>query len=264
MRASPLVVPLATALSLASAPAQAQLFDKSQFFGSGLTSDTLNGAAPYGSPIPDNRVYIHGFFDQLEGRIGDGQYLRWDGQAWIGNDYNKLWLKSEGRYNPGNRGRMEDGDHEALYDRPIGRYFDLQAGVRVDLDSARTRTWAALGVQGLSFGFWNVETTAYASTNGHYAVRTNASYDLYVTQRLVLQPQFETNWYTKEDRGRGVGAGLSDIDTGLRLRYDVTRELSPYVGVAYQRWFGGTSSLRREQGSKINDIRFLVGLRTWF
>ncbi len=187
---------LAVLLALAG-PAEAQLFDKSKFFSSGLDSETLQGAAPWGSPIPDNRVYIHGFFNQLEGRFGDGQYLRWDGQAWIGNDYNKLWLKSKGRYNPGNRGRMEDGDHELLYDRPINEYFDVQAGVRVDLDSARTRTWAALGIQGLAVGFWNMEATIYASDNGHYALRTNASYDLYLTQRLVLQPQFETNWYTK-------------------------------------------------------------------
>jgi len=256
---------LAGALALVLAPpAQAQLFDKSKFFGSGLDSETLQGAAPYGSPIPDNRVYIHGFFDQLESRFGDGQYLRWDGHAWIGNDYNKLWIKSEGRYNPGNRGRMADGDHELLYDRPVGRYFDVQAGVRVDLDSSRTRTWAALGIQGLAFGFWNVEATAYASDNGHYALRTNASYDLYLTQRLVLQPQFETNWYTKEDRGRGVGAGLSDVDAGLRLRYDISRKFSPYMGVAYQRRFGGTESLTRESGGKVNDVRLLAGLRTWF
>ena len=85
-----------------------------------------------------------------------------------------------------------------------------------------------------------------------------------LTQPYAEQPQFETNWYTKEDRGRGVGAGLSDIDMGLRLRYDLTRKFSPSVGVAYQRWFGGTSSLRREEGSKISDTRFLVGLRTWF
>lgn len=256
---------LAGALTLVlAAPAHAQLFDKSKFFGSGLDSETLQGAAPYGSPIQDNRVYIHGFFDQLEGRLGDGQYLRWDGQAWIGNDYNKLWLKSEGRFNPNNRGRMEDGDHELLYDRPVSRYFDVQAGVRVDLDSNRTRTWAALGIQGLAVGFWNVEATLYASDNGHYALRTNASYDLYLTQHLVLQPQFETNWYTKEDRGRGVGAGLSDIDMGLRLRYDITRKFSPYMGVAYQRRFGGTESLVRQDGGKVNDVRFLVGLRTWF
>ena len=252
------------ALLAAAAPARAQPFDASTFTGGGLGSDTLNGAAPYGNPITDSRVYVHGFFDQLEGRLAHGEYLRWDGQAWVGNDYNKLWLKSEGRYNPNGRGRMEDGDHEALYDRPIGRYFDLQAGIRVDLDSNRTRTWAALGVQGLALGFWNVEATIYASDNGHYALRTNANYDLYLTQRLVLQPQFETNWYTKADRPRGVGAGLSDIDMGLRLRYDITRKFAPYTGVAYQRRFGGTEGITRENSGKINDVRFLVGLRTWF
>ncbi len=255
---------LATLAIALPTTARAQLFDSSQFFGSGLGSETLEGAAPYGNPIPDNRAYIHGFFDQLEGRLGRGVYGRWDGQAWIGDDHNRLWLKSEGRYNPNGKGRVEDGDHELLYDRPISPYFDVQAGVRYDLDNGTGRMWAALGIQGLAIGFWNVEATLYASDNGHYAMRTNASYDLYLTQRLVLQPQFETNWYTKQDRGRGVGAGLSDIDMGLRLRYDVTRKLSPYVGVAYQRRFGGTESLTREQGGRVNDVRFLVGLRSWF
>lgn len=243
--------------------AHAQLAGSS-FFGSGLGSDTLNGAAPYGSPIADDRVYIHGRFDQLEGRIGNGSYFRWDGQGWIGDDHNRLWIKSEGRYNADRRGRMSDGDHEFLYDRPISPYFDLQAGVRVDLDSDPSRTWAALGIQGLAIGFWNVAATVYVSDTGHYALKTNASYDLYLTQRLVLQPQFETNWYTKEDRGRAVGAGLSDIDAGLRLRYEVTRQFAPYVGVAYQRRFGGTEGLARESGGTITDTRFLVGLRTWF
>ena len=66
---------LVAALLLAAAPARAQLFDKSKFFGSGLGSETLQGAAPYGNPIADNRVYVHGFFDQLEGHIGDGSYF---------------------------------------------------------------------------------------------------------------------------------------------------------------------------------------------
>ena len=61
-----------------------------------------------------------------------------------------------------------------------------------------------------------------------------------------------------------MGAGLSDIDMGLRLRYDIIRKLAPYVGVTYQRFFGGTEGLVREQGSRINDVRFTAGLRTWF
>jgi copper resistance protein B len=255
---------LAALVVAVPATAGAQLFDNSRFFGSGLGSETLHGAAPYGNPIPDNRVYIHGFFDQLETRLGHGAYGRWDAQAWIGDDHNRIRLKSEGRYNPNGKGRVSDGDHELLYERPISPYFNLQAGVRYDLDDGPGRMWTALGIQGLAIGFWNVAATVYASDNGHFALRTNASYDLYLTQRVVLQPQFETNWYTKRDRGRGVGAGLSDIDMGLRLRYDITRKLSPYVGVAYQRRFGGTESLTREQGGRVNDVRLLLGLRTWF
>ena len=237
---------------------------RAQLSGSVLEPDTLGGAAPYGNPIADNRVYVHGIFNQLEGRLGNGSSLRWDGQAWAGTDYNRLWLKSEGRYNVDRKGTMTDGDHEALYDRPISTYFDVQAGVRVDLDSLPTRTWAALGVQGLAIEFWDLEATVYASDNGHYALKTNASYDLLLTQRLILQPQFETNWYTKTDPRRRIGSGLSDIDMGLRLRYEFSRKLAPYVGVAYQRSFGGTSSYVREDGGHVNDVRFLAGLRVWF
>ena len=51
---------------------------------------------------------------------------------------------------------------------------------------------------------------------------------------------------------------------GLRLRYEFSRKLAPYVGVAYQRTFGGTSSYVREDGGHVNDVRFLAGLRVWF
>ncbi len=245
-------------LAFAAVPAKAQVI------GTGLSSDTLNGAAPYGNPIQDERVYIHGVLNQFEGRVGGGNYFRWDGEAWAGTDWNRIWLKSEGRDNADGNGKVSDGDQELLYDRPISRYFDVQAGMRYDLDSGTGRAWTALGIQGLAIDFWNVEATVYASNDGHYALRTNAFYDLYLTQRLVLQPQFETNWYTKEDRGQGVGSGLSDIDAGLRLRYEITRKFAPYIGVAYQRFFGGTAGLTREQDGRVNDVRFVFGLRLWY
>ncbi len=61
-----------------------------------------------------------------------------------------------------------------------------------------------------------------------------------------------------------LGSGLSDIDMGLRLRYELSRKLAPYMGVAYQRTFAGTSGFTREDGGHVNDLRFLVGLRAWF
>jgi len=39
------------------------------------------------------------------------------------------------------------------------------------------------------------------------------------------------NLYSKADPVRMVGAGFSDIDTGLRLRYEFSRNFAPYLGV---------------------------------
>ena len=233
-----------------------------------LNDNQLNGASPYGNPIEDDRLYGHVLLDQFEQRLGSGKepYTRWDAQGWIGNDFHRLWIKSEGRANANadGNGKVGDGKTELLYDRPITPFFDLQAGVRYDLDSKPGRAWGALGVQGLAVGFWNVSATAYVGGNGRLALNTNASYDYYLTQRLVLQPQFETNWYSKEDDARRIGSGLSDIDSGLRLRYEISRKFAPYIGVTYQKWFGNTADIRRSNGSPIKDFRVAVGLRLWF
>jgi len=229
-----------------------------------LDKGTLHGAAPYGTPIDDERLYVHGVFSQFEGRLSPAPYFRWDGQAWAGSDFNRLWFKSEGRYNSEGKHQVSDGDTELLYDKPISTYFNLQAGVRSDLDSNPNRTWAALGIQGLAVGNWNLEVTGYASTEHRFAVKTNASWDYRFTQRLILQPQFETNSYTRDERSRGIGAGLSDIDSGLRLRYEFSRKFAPYVGIAYQQFFFTTGDMRRQSGSPASDVRGLVGLRTWF
>src|SRR2546423_6401622 len=105
----------------------------------------------YGEPpVEDNTMFYHLLFDQLEGRTnGPDNEFRWDGEGWAGTDMNKLWFKSEGFVE---RGKATDGDTEALYDRPIPRlrYFDVQAGVRYDLDSNRGRKWGALGIEGLA------------------------------------------------------------------------------------------------------------------
>ena len=214
-------------------------------------------------PVMDNTVFTHAILDQAEGRWnGRNTEFRYEGQAWSGTDYNKLWLKSEGFVT--SQGRFEDGQHEILYDRAVSTYFDVQAGVRVDLDSGPTRTWAALGIQGLSLYFFDVEATAYVSDRGRFAARFNAYYDLLLTNRLILQPQVEVNFYSKADAARGTGSGLSDIDTGLRLRYEFTRKLAPYVGVAYTGRFFQSGRFAREAGEDASGVRFVFGLRTWF
>ena len=214
-------------------------------------------------PVMDNGIFTHALLEQAEDRwSGRNHQFRYDGQAWSGTDLNKLWLKSEGTVT--SQGRFTDAQHEILYDRAISSYFDVQAGVRIDLDSATTRTWGAFGIQGLSLYFFDLEATAYVSERGRFAARLKASYDLLITQRLVLQPKVELNFYSKADTPRGTGSGLSDIDTGLRLRYEITRKFAPYVGIAYAGRFYQAADIGRREGQSPNDLRFTFGVRTWF
>jgi copper resistance protein B len=164
------------------------------------------------------------------------------------------------------QGKVEDGDQEVLYDRPISflRYFDWQAGLRYDWDSSRGRLWGAFGIEGLAPGFFNVESTFYARDSGHFAGRVKGSYDLLLTNRLIAQPEIELNLYSKRDPARGLGPGLAELDTGLRLRYEFSRKFAPYIGVVYDGKFGDTAAFARHDGASVNDVRFIFGIRVWY
>jgi copper resistance protein B len=214
-------------------------------------------------PEMENKVFVHAMLDQFEGRTNSqSTAFRWDGEAWAGNDMNRLWIKSEGTVD---KGTMSDGDHEALYDRPIPhmRYFDAQAGLRADLDSGPTRLWAAIGIEGLSPYSFEIAPTLYISDGGHIGGRIEGSKDLLITQRLILQPQTELNFYSKDDPGRKLGSGLSDLDSGIRLRYEINRKFAPYIGYVYTGEYGDTATYTRQSGDPTSSSTFVFGLRMW-
>ena len=222
---------------------------------------TVSETAPFGAPVDDEHVWYHVLLDQFEGRAGADTAFHWEGEAWAGTDTNRVWFKSEGTVN--RQGGAEEGRYEMLYDRPITSFFDIQGGIRTDADSNAGRTWAALGVEGLAPLSLHVAATGYASSEGHFAGRVEGSYELLLTQRLILQPQMEMSFYSKADPRRAIGAGLSSGDTGLRLRYEITRKCAPYVGVAYEQRFGATAAIARAAGDPTASLRFTFGVRTW-
>jgi copper resistance protein B len=220
-----------------------------------------NSAAPFGYPIDDQRTFLHGMLNELEGRLGGDDSFRWEGEGWAGGDFNRVWFKSEGEIT---NGKVEDGQQELFYSRPVSTYFDLQAGARYDLDSRAGRGWGALGIEGFTPYYFTVSATAYASDTGHYAAKLEASNEIRFTQRLILQPQLELNLYTRDDPARRTGAGLSDLDTGLRLRYEISRKFAPYVGLTYERRFARSADFARADGDRTGDLRFTAGVRSWF
>ena len=200
--------------------------------------------------------------DQLEWRDArEGGAGAWDAQAWYGGDYNKLWLKTEGERIAG---VTLNASADLLFDRVIARWWDGQAGIRQDFGKGPARTWLAVGLQGLAPYWLDLEATAYVSNAGRAAARVKADYDLLLTQRLILQPYGEANFYTKADPGRQLGSGLSDIQLALRLRYEVRRELAPYLGVACLKRFAGTAQLARAAGEGSDELELVAGVRIWF
>lgn len=221
-------------------------------------------AQPHTMPkMLDQSIFAHLLFDQLEGRFGfnQGNTFRWEAQGWLGTDENRIWLLSEGRYSDN---QLDDGIQQLFYGRAITTYFDALVGVRYDLDSLPGRGWGAVGIQGLAPQFFKVSAIGYVSGEGHLAARLEASYDLLITQRLILQPQIELNFYTKDDPARRIGAGLSELDAGLRLRYEITRQFAPYVGITYLGQYGATANYVSAAGGSTQQLRFTAGVRTWF
>jgi len=215
-------------------------------------------------PVENDRWFGYGILHQNELRTGEGESLyRWDGEGWYGDNLNRAWFKSQGSLGL-DSGTLNEAEAQALYSRAISPFFNLQGGVRYDFKPTPSRAYGAFGVEGLAPMFVEVGAFVFVSDGGHYAARLEGSYDMRFTQRLVLQPQFEANFYTTSERDRGIGSGFSDLDTGIRLRYEIRRQFAPYIGVAYQSKFGQTADFARADGESVSAVCFVVGLRVWY
>jgi copper resistance protein B len=214
-----------------------------------------------GHAVHDRAVYSFLLFDQLEWQDADGgDALNWDARGWIGRDVDRLWFRTEGERV---RSATEHSEAHVLWGRRFSPWWDVVAGARQDFQPGPSQTWAAVGVQGLAPYLFDVEATAYLGEGGQSAARFEAQYELLLTNRLILQPRIELNVYAKDDTRRGIGSGLSSAETGLRLRYEIRRELAPYIGVTWDRKFGKTADLAELAGESSDDMRFVAGLRIW-
>ncbi|MFT2780430.1 copper resistance protein B, partial [Klebsiella pneumoniae] len=121
-----------------------------------------------------------------------------------------------------------------------------------------------LRFQGLALYNFESEITGFVSNGGKAALRLGGEYDVLLTNRLILQPSYEVNFYSQDDESRGRGRGLTDTELGLRLRYEIRREFAPYIGVSWNQLYGKTSDMAKREGEKDHQVVFLAGARIWF
>ncbi len=200
--------------------------------------------------------------DRAEYRVRDGKngYL-WDAQGFYGGDIDKLWIKTEGEGKFG--GTIEDAEVQALWSHAIAPFFDFQGGVRQDF-AVRDRTYAVGGVQGLLPYVFEIDAAAFFSDKGDLTARFEGEYDQRITQRLILQPRIEVNLAAQDVPELGIGAGIDTIETGLRLRYEITREFGPYIGISQEWKLGRSADYARADGEDPSVTNYVVGVRFWF
>jgi copper resistance protein B len=211
--------------------------------------------------LPDQTLYTNVRFDKLEwNRLGGHDSARWDMEASIGGDYEKLFLKSEGFYD-GRIGRFDEAQIQLLYSHLISYYFNFQAGLRQDMSSKSSRTYAVIGFEGLAPGFIETDTDLYVSQKGEVSASFTAFYDLLITNRLILQPRVDVKLQMQRIPELELGSGVTDFELGARLRYEFTRNIAPYVGVVWDRKAGETASIARRNGEPISSVYAAGGVR---
>ena len=222
---------------------------------------------PYAQPGPrqlklaDEHAFWSVLGDRLEYNEGSDSTV-YDLQGWYGTTYDRFVIKAEGDIADG---ALEESSTDLLWGHALNAYFDTQLGVRLDqYNEGKDRQWLAFGVQGLAPYWFELDVTAYVGDDGRTALSAEAEYELLLTQRLILQPRAELNLYGKDDLDNRLGSGLSDLALGLRLRYEFSRQFSPYIGVEWTDTYGDTADYRRAAGQDTSGTQFVAGLRFWF
>ncbi len=222
----------------------------------------LSAADDATADTKDDPLLLTVILDQVEMRDATGDdTFSWDVEGWLGKDLDKFWFKTKGERTGGN---TDDAELQFLYTKAIDRYWDFQLGVRYDFEPSPSRSWAVVGIKGLAPYFFDIDAALFIGESGRTAFRFEAEYELLLTQRLILTPDIEISLHDKNDPMTGIGSGLSDIEAGLRLRYEIRREFAPYIGINWSRLFGNTADFARTAGESTSETQLVIGLRAWF
>ena len=213
-----------------------------------------------------NLIFYGVQMEELEYRQGDtGQNLFvWDGDAFVGTDTLKLRWLGEGEYDTAGAA-LEKMENRLVVQTPVSDFFDLKAGVRLDSPKGPDRWYGVIGVAGLAPQWIEIDADLFVSETGDVSARLDAEYELLLTNRLILTPSAKIDAALSSDREIGVGSGLSSIELGLRLSYDIVdRTVSPYIGVAFERKFGRTRDFARDEGEDTSAWFAVIGTKLMF
>ena len=211
------------------------------------------GAAQAEAPEIDlDLVEVH--FD------GDNSFFL-DGSAAFGSETDKLIAKVT---TGGSVGRMVDQvEGQLLYGRVIGN-FTLSAGVRHEFRPHPHLSYGVVGIEAEPVPALTLEANAFLSERGDLLGELKAVYDLTVAPRIVLQPRVALNLAAQRVLDQDIDDGPTDVELGLRLRYELSGPFAPYVGISHERLLDGSRRIARAAGDRGDATHLVIGFSSSF
>lgn len=234
---------------------------------------------PMGGMNLDRMIRTFVLVDQLELQANAPERpVNFELLSWIGGDYRRVIFRAQGEQPTVARGNGEL-QADVFFGRLISPFWSAVGGARVETrprahvpnvgvptgrkPSRVTRGLVAVGLLGLAPGWFEVEPVLYVSDQGDVSAEFESTFDLLLSQRLILQPRLELNAAVQAVPEFGIGGGLNDVEVGARLRYEIRRKFAPYVGVSWRRLTSGSAVMAHIAGDPLSVSTFSAGLRLW-
>ena len=160
----------------------------------------------------------------------------WLGQleSWIGTDENKLFIQLNVEKEESEKSSY---DNKFMYSRAMADFWDIQAGIRYTYDAShedeKSQTYAAFGLNGLAPYFFDTDVYAFIGKDKQVLLSIESDRDVLLTQKLIMKPYFDAQFVLNDESKYAKKSGLSELHFGLETRYEITKNIKPYIDVSY-------------------------------
>ncbi|MCJ8163055.1 copper resistance protein B [Acinetobacter zhairhuonensis] len=183
----------------------------------------------------------------------------------IGTDENKLFIKLHSDKAESHRAESEA---KVLYSRMISDFWDAQAGVRYRNDPNRqvdeNQLDAVVGLHGMAPYFFETDAYVYAGQDQQWSFSLETERDLLLTQKLILKPYLDLDIVFSDDSKYAKKTGLSSIASGLETRYEISKQIMPFIDVSYEYQKGNEATAWQEGSDSEHGWLYGAGIRFKF
>ncbi|WP_394998920.1 copper resistance protein B [Acinetobacter sp.] len=224
------------------------------------------------APSNDDHLKEHGGQIYQLTRLENAWIVDEDGKGNLGTKFDTLIGTDENRlFIEANLDKAESNDPKydvsALYSRNVAPFWDVQTGVRYSEDKNspnNNRIDGVIGILGLAPYFFETQAYLYGGENNFWGTSFEFERDLILTQKLITQPYIEADVVFSDDSDYAAKSGLSELKTGIKTRYEITKRIKPFIDVAYQYEKGQKATSMQEATDSEKGWKYGAGIELVF